>query len=99
MRVALQDFRYAIRLLGRQRLFTLIALATLALGIGANSAIFAVVNAVLLRPLPYRDADRIFTVEDVIPTLSKEGMPATPQDVLEFQRSAKTFSSIAGYFG
>jgi len=62
MRVVLRDFRYAIRLLGRQRLFTLIALTTLALGIGANSAIFAVVNAVLLRPLPYRDAERIMTI-------------------------------------
>ena len=49
------DLRYGFRLLVQQRVFHLPALTTLALGIGANSAIFAVVNAVLLRPLPFRD--------------------------------------------
>ena len=99
MRATLQDLRYAIRLLGRERVFTSMALVTLALGIGANAAIFAVVNAVLLRPLPYRDPGRIVLVEDVIPALSREGMPATPQDVLEFQRNAKAFSALAGFAG
>jgi len=99
MRETLQDVRYSIRMLGREKLFTIMALATLALGIGANSAIFAVVNAVLLRPLPYLDPGRIVLIEEVIPALTRQGMPATPQDVLEFQHNSTAFSAVAGFEG
>jgi putative ABC transport system permease protein len=93
----LHDLRYAVRLLARQRVFTLLALTTLALGIGANSAIFAVVNAVLLRPLPFRDPGRLVLIEDVIKKLSPNGIAVTPADLIEYQRSSQAFESVAGY--
>jgi len=62
MNLWLQDLRYAFRMLGKNLVLTLVILASLAIGIGANSAIFSVVDALLLRPLPYPHADLLAAV-------------------------------------
>jgi predicted permease len=97
MGATLHDLRYGLRLLVQQRVFTALALTTLALGIGANSAIFAVVNAVLLRSLPFRDPDRVVLIEEVIKRISPQGMAVTPSDLIEYQRRSQAFESVAGY--
>ncbi len=88
-----QDLRFGSRMLLKQPGFSLIALLTLALGIGANTAIFSVVNAVLLRPLPYREAERIVAIQE----LSKEGerKQVTPANFLDWRAQQTTFASLA----
>src|SRR5579883_3121407 len=83
------DFRYAIRVLLKSRGNALIALAALALGIGANSAIFSVVRAVLLSPLPYHDPDRLVTI------LQKGSNPLGPADFVDIRKQAHSFEAIA----
>ena len=64
MRTLLQDLRYAFRNLGNARGFALVAAVTLAIGIGANTAIFSIIDTVLLRPLPYRDPGQLVTLNE-----------------------------------
>ena len=94
METIIKDIRYGIRSLRKRPGFTTVAVLTLALGIGANSAIFSVLNAVLLRPLPYSDADRIVRIDE---TEGKGGMGVSPPNLLDFQQQNQTFESVAGY--
>src|SRR5689334_9086332 len=89
--------KYAIRTLLKTPSFTAIAIATIALGIAANSAIFSVVNAVLLRPLPYRDEARIVRVWTTDETGERSNHSAG--DFLDFKRQNRTLDALAGYRG
>jgi putative ABC transport system permease protein len=95
----LQNLKVAVRSLGRQRMFTIVAVTTLALGVGATTAIFSVVYGVLLRPLPYIDPDRI-----VVFGQTAKGAPQQPVDgssshanFLDWQRESKTIPAMALY--
>ena len=90
-----KDIRYAVRSLVRHPGFTVIAVITLALGIGANTAIFSVVNAVLLRPLPFADPDRIIWVWDTQPQLPTA--PASVADFLDWKDQNRSFEQMAAF--
>src|SRR6266496_5127787 len=90
------DLRYAFRQLLKNPGFTAVAAVTLALGIGANTAIFSAIDAVLIRPLPYFDAGRLVMIWD---DLSHEGIPKhfpAPAECLEWRRRNTVFTGAAG---
>jgi putative ABC transport system permease protein len=94
MDTLLQDLRYGLRRLAKSPAFTSIVVLTLALGIGANTAIFSAVNAVLLRPLPYREPQRLVTIEHLYPSLDLEA-PVSVPGFLDYKRKSHTFASMA----
>ena len=89
----LQDLRYGFRILLKNRGLTLIAVITLALGIGANTAIFSVVNAVLLRSLPFADADRLVMIWETHPDMPRVG-PSYP-DYEDWRAQTQSFQEMA----
>ena len=95
----LQDLRFALRQLLRSPGFSLVAILTLALAIGANTAIFSAIDAVLLHPLPYPDPDRLLIVQETLPRYSLHGIAPTAADYTEFRRQDKCFSQIAAVTG
>src|SRR5205807_9482467 len=90
-----RDFRYGLRVLRKSPAFTLIALLTLTLGLGINCAIFTVVNAVLLRPLPYPNSERLVLVQRHFPEIT---FPTTSVTKFLFWREhSRDFESMAAY--
>ena len=94
-----QDVRYGLRGLARYPMFTIVAILTLAVGIGATTAIFSVVRGVLLRPLPYRDGARLMNIW-VDLGVGNQSLPAvSPGDYLDYRQRANTFEEFAAASG
>ena len=93
----LQDLRFGARVLARHKGFTAVAVLTLALGIGANTAIFSVVNAVLLRPLPYENSHELVQIWGTQPQL--DTAPMSPANFLDWREQNRVFERVAAYTG
>jgi hypothetical protein len=95
MRILLQDVRYSLRTLARDPGFAAVAVIALALGIGANTAIFSVVNGVLLRPLPYREPDRLVRLSETSPDFSS--MAIAYPNCVDWKEHSRSFESLAAF--
>jgi putative ABC transport system permease protein len=94
---AIKDLRHAIRTLWRQPGFTLVTIVTLALGIGANTAVFSVLNGVILRPLPYPQPERLVLITSQFPNIGFDQFWISTPEFLEFRDLNQSFASVGGY--
>jgi putative ABC transport system permease protein len=98
MNTLLQDIRFGVRMLLKQKGFTAVALLTLALGIGANTAIFSLVNGVLLRPLPFPEAERIVYFEGTNPSQGITDSNVSFLDFIDWSQQTDLFASTAAFY-
>ena len=96
--VLLQDLRFTFRTLGRDRGFTAVAVIILGLGIGANIAVFSVVNTILLRPLPLRNPQQLVRILTKDPRGGESSMTYSADATEVFQRRTRSFQSVSGYY-
>ena len=97
MDALLRDCRHALRNLVRTPGFACVTILTLALGIGANTAIFSVVNAVLLRPLAYPDSEQLVYISSQFPSLGFDQFWLDPPEFFEFRDRTRTFASVGAF--
>ena len=98
METALANVRAAIRFMRKSPLFSITVILTLALGIGANSAVFSAIDAILLRPLPFPDGDQLMRLSQINPKIQGEGDAVAPVRLEDWNRMNSTFQAIAGYY-
>jgi predicted permease len=96
--VLMQDLRFTFRSLKRDRSFTVVAVLILALGIGANIAVFSVVNTLLLRPLPFPNAQQLVRIVEKDSKSNESGKTYTADATQDFQQQNRSFQSVSGYF-
>jgi predicted permease len=97
LRDVADDVRYGLRMLWKNPGFTAVAVLTLALGIGANTAIFTVANAVLLSPLPYAHAPRLVLVKEVLPHVGPQAISVSGPDIAQIQKLNHVFEKVGGF--
>ena len=95
--ILLADLKFALRLLRKSPGFSLVAIATMALGIGANTLIFSIVDAVVLRPLAYRDPTRLVSLHESVPRFAQIAplLPVNAMHFLEWRKRTKSFEQIS----
>src|SRR5262245_53749886 len=99
MNTLLQNLRFAFRQAIHKPLFTVVAVLTLALGIGATTAIFSVVNAVLLNPMPYHEPDQLVQFWETNPLKNWTEATIAPANLFDWQSQNQSFAEIAAYMG
>ena len=93
----MRDVRYAFRQLRRSPGFATVAVLTLALGIGANTAVFSVINGVLLEPLPYEAPEELVTVTSAFPIMAFDRFWISPPEYFELREWNEVFEDVGGY--
>src|ERR1700758_3636938 len=91
------DLGYAARKLRKSPAFTITCLLTLALGIGANTAVFSTINTILLHPLPYQDPGRLVLVSERLPLEGSNDVGVSAQEYLDYQHQNSVFSEVAAF--
>lgn len=97
MRILFADLRFAARMLAKRPGFTGVAVLALALGIGANTAVFSVIRGVVLRPLPYRDPDRLVAIWESNLKANAPREPSSPPNLHDWSDQNRCFTAMAGY--
>ncbi|HZR05402.1 MAG TPA: ABC transporter permease [Candidatus Udaeobacter sp.] len=93
----MNDFRYALRQLAKSPGFTVVAVLTLALGIGANAAVFSLINALLVRPLPYQKSSQLVLIWERFANMGLERIPVSPPEYLDLEKGFRSSSGLAAF--